>query len=160
MQSDSAPLKRLLQSSKPGLTSVLTLHNYFLSCAEIKQTPKMIPFITWNYALSVCMRVGFWCQRIWFGSLGPGWFCQMTNQVQLCGFGARVSLLEFCLWWSSWSRLQYHQKCKAWRQNDKIPRHCVEFESWFVCWCVCLMVSYAASFPALPLGWRKNAILR
>ena len=41
---------------------------------------------------------------------GPGWFCTIANQAQLCGFGMRVSLLDFCPWWSFWSLLHYLQK--------------------------------------------------
>ena len=44
-----------------------------------------------NFPLSVCLRVGFRCQCIWFGSWCPNWFCQTTNEKQLCGF------LETCL---------------------------------------------------------------
>ena len=72
----------------------------------------------WNCPLSVCLWVGFWCQCIWFGSLGPEWFCQITHQAQLCGFGIHVSLLDFCLWWQSWSSLQYLQKCTRVRRLD------------------------------------------
>ena len=46
----------------------------------------------WNSPLSVCLRVGFRCQCIWFGSWGPNWFYQTTHQAQLCGFWKHVSL--------------------------------------------------------------------
>ena len=46
----------------------------------------------WNVPWSVCLRVGSWCQCIWFGSWGPNWFYQITNQEQLCGFWKHVSL--------------------------------------------------------------------
>ena len=39
----------------------------------------------WNFPWSKCMRIGSWCQHIWFGSCGPNWFYQTTNQEQLCG---------------------------------------------------------------------------
>ena len=101
-------------------------HNSFFSCsilypcrhyfktiggtenADIEQTEKMVPLITCEIAFRqyVC-ELFFWCQRIWFGSSGPSWFCQLTYQAQLWGFGTRVSLLDFCLWWSSWSPLHY-----------------------------------------------------
>ena len=42
-----------------------------------------------------CQRVGFWCQHIWFGSLVPNWFCQITNQAQLCVSWKHVSLWDF-----------------------------------------------------------------
>ena len=32
----------------------------------------------WTCSLPVCLRVGSWCRRIWFGFLGPGWFCQIN----------------------------------------------------------------------------------
>ena len=50
----------------------------------------------WNCPLSVCLRVDVWCQQIWFVFLGPGWFCQITNQEQLCGFWIHVSSLDYC----------------------------------------------------------------
>ena len=61
--------------------------------ANVEQTQKMIPFITCEISLlSKCLRVGSWCQCIRFGSWGPTWFCQTTNQEQLCGFWKHVSL--------------------------------------------------------------------
>ena len=40
--------------------------------ADIKQGQEMIPFITCETALSSkCLRIGSWCQCIWFGSWGP-----------------------------------------------------------------------------------------
>ena len=45
-----------------------------------------------------CPRVGFWRQHNWFGPLVQKWFCRTTNQAQLCGFGTRVSLLDFVHW--------------------------------------------------------------
>ena len=108
---------------------------------------------------------------------GPGWFCQVTNQPQLSGFWIRVSLFDFCLWWSSWSPLHYLQKCKASHQIVKTSRlrkhnrhwqtqdRCAELESWFGCWCVFLMVCYVTLHSAHALGvpaldWMKNAILQ
>ena len=102
----------------------------------------------WCSILSVCLRFGFWCQHIWFGFLVPGWFYQMTDRAQPCGFGIRVSLLDFCPWWSYWSPLQYLQKCTASHQSGKTSRlkkhnrrciiddRCTEFESSFGSWCV------------------------
>ena len=66
-----------------------------------------------KYHSSTCLRVGFRCQRIWFGFVGPNWFCQTTYPAQLCGFGMRVSSSDFYLWWSFWSQLHYLQKCTA-----------------------------------------------
>ena len=196
MHSNFSPLKILLQSSKPGSSSVLTLPQFFLlllpvaffstspratsraEMADVEQTQKMVPLITCEIAL---------CQYVCELVLGVNVFdldfgvqvdsVKSTNQAKLCGFGTRVSLFDFCLWWSSWSLLHYLQKCKAWRQNEKIARlrkhnlHWItqnlwfEFESRFGCWCVCLMVCFAAGFSAhalgVPvLGWRKNATLQ
>ena len=61
--------------------------------ANVEQTQKMIPFITCeNFSWLACLRVGFWCQCIWFGFWGPNWFYRTTNQEQLCGFWKHVSL--------------------------------------------------------------------
>ena len=49
----------------------------------------------WNFPLLVCLRVGFWCQCIWFGFWGRNWFYRTTNQEQLCGFWKHVSLSGF-----------------------------------------------------------------
>ena len=189
-------VEELATVSKPGSSSFLTLPYLFLllllpvsfstlpggcwqswNCWCWTNGEDGSTHHVWNWLLSVCLRVGTWCQRIGFGCFGPDWFCQMTIQAQLCGFGKHVSLSDFCLWWSSWSPLHDLQKCKAWRQNDKISRlrkhnrhwptqdRCVELKSWFGCWCVCLMVCYAAGFSAHALGlpvldWVKNATLQ
>ena len=59
----------------------------------LQQTQKMIPFITCEIFLwSICLRVGLWCQCIWFGFWGPNWLDRITNQEQLCGFWKHVSL--------------------------------------------------------------------
>ena len=68
----------------------------------VEQTKKMVPHVTHE------------TQHIWFGSLVLTWFCRATNQAQLCGFWTRVSLLDFVLWWSSWSRLHCSQKMYNW----------------------------------------------
>ena len=40
--------------------------------ANVKQTQEKIPFITCEISLGpVCLRVGFWCQCIWFGFWSP-----------------------------------------------------------------------------------------
>ena len=77
-----------------------------------------------------------------------------------CEFGIRVSLLDFCPWWSSWSLLHHLQKCRASHQIEKTSRlrkhdrrcmvqdRCAELESSFGSWCVFLMVWHAAGFPA------------
>ena len=69
--------------------------------ADVKQMEKILPLITCEISLCqyVC-ELDVWCRHIWFESLDPDWFCQTTSQEQLCGFWIRVSLLDFCLWWS------------------------------------------------------------
>ena len=106
--------------------------------------------IAWNFLWSICLRVGFWCQCIWFESWGPNWFYQTTYRTQLCGFWKHVSLLGFCLCWSSWSLLHYPRRCKAWQLVEKISRlrrhdrhrttrgSCPVTELGFVCWFFCL----------------------
>ena len=69
---------------------------------DVEQTKKMVPHVTRE------------TQHIWFGSLVLTWFCRTTNQAQLCGLWTRVSLLDFVLWWSSWSRLHCSQKMYNW----------------------------------------------
>ena len=68
-------------------------------------------------------------------------------------------------------RFSIFKKCKAKHQSENTSRlkkhnrhwitqdRCAEFESWFGCWCVFLMICYAASLPTLSLwisllGWR------
>ena len=60
----------------------------------------------WNFSLSACLRVGFWCQCVCFGSWCPKWCYRTTNQEQLCGFWKHVSLPGFFPLWSSWSLLR------------------------------------------------------
>ena len=55
-----------------------------------------------------CLRVGFGCQLLWLRSWGPNWFCRTTLRVQ---FWTRVSLLDFCPFWSFWSPLHCLRKC-------------------------------------------------
>ena len=93
----------------------------------------MIPFITCETCpLSVCVRVSSWCQYIWFGSWGPNWFYQKTNQEQLCGFWKHVSFWGFFPLWSSGSLLPCLQ-----RYTTKLPyeRECTfeEIKS-TLCW--------------------------
>ena len=57
---------------------------------------------------------------IWI--LGPSWFCRTTNQAQLFGFWKHVSLLDFCLWWPSWSQLGCLQRCTTYLPYDKNSR--------------------------------------
>ena len=60
----------------------------------------------WNFPLSVCLRVGFWCQCIWFGFWCPNSFYRTTNQRQLCRFWKHVLLSGFFLLRSYWSLLR------------------------------------------------------
>ena len=71
---------------------------------------------------SECLRIGFWCQHIWFTSWFPHWFCQITNQEQLCGFWKHVSLSDFFPLWSSWSLLRCLQTDTTRRPDEKIGR--------------------------------------
>ena len=75
---------------------------------------------TGNFLWLACQPVDFWCKQIWFGSLGPSWFCRTTNQAQLCAFWRRVSLLYFVLWQSSWSQLHYLQK---WTTETRLEKN-------------------------------------
>ena len=118
---------------------------------DVQQTKKMIPFVTRkNFLLLGCRRVGFWCQHSWFGFLLLTWSCRTTNQAQICGFWTRVSLLDFVLWWSSWSQLRYLQRCTTetcleknvslWERSPHltIDQHLrcffqLVFWSWFYC---------------------------
>ena len=88
------------QHQRPGSTSALTLPQsyllFFSSCilfrhrfraaggteilsaanknekADVKHMEKIIPLITCEFSLSICLRVGVWCRRFWFESLDPG----------------------------------------------------------------------------------------
>ena len=89
-----------------GCCSVHELGRVWLSClvsklfdADLKwlmsiQPQAMIHHVC-GFPLSVCLRIGVWCQYFKFGFLGPNWFDQITNQEQLCGFWKRVSLSGF-----------------------------------------------------------------
>ena len=96
-----------------------------------------------GFPLSACQWVGFWWQHIWFGCWHPNWFCQTTNQAQLCEFLTRVSLLD-------WSQLRYLQKMNNWDSLSKnlrlrwrsphatIDQHlgfpfCLGLDLWFIC---------------------------
>ena len=59
--------------------------------ADAEQTQKMIPFITCEISLSICLRLDSWCQCTWFGSWGPNWFYS-NNQSR-----ATLWVLEPCL---------------------------------------------------------------
>ena len=64
--------------------------------ANVKQTQKMIPFITCEISLGqyVCELVfGVSVFDLYF--LGPNWLYRTTNQEQLCGFWKHVSLSGF-----------------------------------------------------------------
>ena len=66
--------------------------------ADVEQTEKIVPFITCELAL---------CQYVSELVLGVDVFdldlwvqvdsVKLTNKAKLCGFGTRVSLLDFCL---------------------------------------------------------------
>ena len=90
--------------------------------ADVIQTQKMIPFIRCEIPRLACLRVGFWCQCIWFEFLGPKWFDRTTNQAQFCEFWKRVSLPDFFPFWSSWSLLRCLQTHTTKLLDAKIGR--------------------------------------
>ena len=157
-------------------------HHFGAACrtenADIEQMEKICStHHVWSFTFVSLSASWFLVSTYLIWILGPGWFCQITNQAQICGFLKRVSLLDFCPWWSSWSPLHYLQKCEAshWiKKNSRfsnqnrsciIQDRCAKLESWFGCWCVFLMACHAAGFPALYLWtslvvWKKNATLQ
>ena len=104
---DMAPFAMRSPAWERKLSKCRKAHN-------IKRTQKVIPLISreTSFGQNVSMLF-FWCQHIWFGSWVPSWFCQTTNQEQLCEFSTHVSLWDFVLWLSFWSQLHCLQKCKA-----------------------------------------------
>ena len=130
----------------------------------------------WNCPLWACLRVGFCCQHIWFGFWGPSGFCQITNRAQPCGNGIRVSLLDFCPWWSSWSLFPYLQKCRASHQIEKTSRwrkhirccmiqdRCTELDSelflGLFSWCVMQQGFPAHRLWMFKVGWKNNTTLQ
>ena len=81
-------------------------HSVELKWLMLKNTKHGSIHHVWAFPWLTCLRVGFWCQCIWFGFWGPNWFDRTTNQEQLCGFWKHVSLSGFFPWWSSWSLLR------------------------------------------------------
>ena len=93
--------------------------NYWNGCKrehrqihDVEKTKKMIPLITGEtlfgqHISELVFGVNIFDLDLWFFN----WFCRTTNQAQLCGFWTRVSLLDFVLWWSSWSQLRYLERC-------------------------------------------------
>ena len=51
----------------------------------------------WNFPLSICLRVGSWCQHIWFEPWGPNWFCQTTSTLWVRDTCLIVGLLPFMI---------------------------------------------------------------
>ena len=88
--------------------------------AGVKQTQKddSIRHV-WNFLWLECRQVGFWCQCIWFGFLGPNKLDRTTSQEQLetCLI---VGLLETL--WSSWSLLRCLQTHTTKLLDAKIRR--------------------------------------
>ena len=41
----------------------------------------------WNCPLSICLRIGVWCQHVWFESSDQNWFCQLTVKCNSVGSG-------------------------------------------------------------------------
>ena len=79
-------------------------------------------FHSWRVKLPFVNMSASWFLVSTFLIWSPCWFCQLSYQSQLCGSGIRISLLDFCPWWSSWSLLRHLQKCKASHRNEKISR--------------------------------------
>ena len=52
--------------------------------------------------------------------------CQTTNQLQLCGSLTRVSWLDFCVSWSSWSSIHYLHKYTT----TLTFRNCASVKTW------------------------------
>ena len=79
--------------------------------ADDKQMKKIFPLITHEipFGQDVCELV-FGGQCNGFRFLGPNWFCQTTNQEQLCGSVKHVSLWDFGLLLSSLSSLHCPQR--------------------------------------------------
>ena len=91
--------------------------------ADVKQTQKMVPFITCEVSLGqyVCLLVfGFNVFDLDF--VDPNWFYRTTNQEQLCGIWKHVSLSGFFLLWSSWSLFHFFKKRATKLPNVKIRR--------------------------------------
>ena len=87
--SNSQPHVPLLQFFLPaslplGFRVVTCTDNGCRRTHDVKQSEKMIPLFTGEFA---------YCQHVWELVLGVNifwilnWFCQTTNQAQLCGFG-------------------------------------------------------------------------
>ena len=49
--------------------------------------------LTWSFPWSVCQRVGFWCQCIWFGFLCVCESCEVANELRVCSLTGR----RFCM---------------------------------------------------------------
>ena len=100
----------------------------------------------WSFLCSACLRVGFWCQHIWFWSWAPNWFCRTTNQAHQ-GSGhvshRRTSALhDHCLitaslpskmynWDSPWEEFSFVvlSTCDNW-STSRFP-FCLGLDVWF-----------------------------
>ena len=66
--------------------------------ADVEQTEKMVPLITCELALcqyvsELVLGVDVFDLDLWVQVASV----KLTHQAQLCGFGTRVSLFDFCL---------------------------------------------------------------
>ena len=96
-----------------------------------------------------------------------------NNQEQPCGFWTRVSLLDFVLWWSSWTLPRCLQKCTTeilcgknawWRAHN--PLHSIDQPSCLLLTLQVLVMEWRASVSCMLVcfGWtlllveRRNSI--
>ena len=161
MHLDSIQSKNLLLSSKPSLTSASTLPQFFFSGSQLLPFRhlfgQLAELIFWELQTDLkWLMLHKWTRsfhsprvKLPFVTMPANWclvFCQITNQMQLCGFWIHVSLLDFCLQWS-------------------IQERRAELESWFGCWCASLMMCHATNLPVqslciLSIVWKKNGTLQ
>ena len=146
--------------------------------ANVEQMEKVIPLITreivlCQYVCDLFFGVNVFDLDLWI-EIHSVKYSIKRNSV---GSWHLSNLWTSVFWLFSWSSLQYLQKCEVKQQSEKTSRlrkhnrhwitedPCAEFESWFGCWCVFLMICHAAGLPTLSLwisllGWRQNATLQ
>ena len=88
--------------------------------ANVKQTQKMILFITFEISLAQHVyELVFWCQYLWFRFWSPNWFCEINQSCATLCVRIPVSSLHFCHWWSSLSQLRCLRKCTTGTRLEK-----------------------------------------
>ena len=95
-----------IQKRKQSQGVINDLDNVDFVSSDVHSSRQEASLYVFEENETVCLRVGFWCQCIWFGFWGPNWFDRITNQEQLCGFWTHVSLSGFFPLQSSWSLTQ------------------------------------------------------